>query len=231
MPLSPMDENSIIDLIYSDYENDSTTWVSTSAEYLTTRRYCKGAILRWEYLEGARWKELYTKLSAAVDGTKTITAGTYDYSCPTDMRIPPQPGNYVRLINAGNSSYYEVIPLSKVEQMDDASGKFCYFTGNLKIGFTLNINPEKTLATGDTIAYEYYRNATYFTAPTSVTEMSNPFYIVHYALSRLYKNDGLLNESREELQVSETLLAEMKSENFDVITDEVSDDTTGFGVA
>jgi hypothetical protein len=230
MPLAPLTESDLIDQIYSDYENDNTTWASTSAEYLTVRRYCKGAILRWEYLEGTRWKELYTKLSAAADGTKTITAGTYTYGCPTDMRTPPQQGNYVRLINAGNSSYYEVLPLSKVEQMDDASGKFCYFTGNPELGFTLNINPEKTLATGDTIAYEYYRNATYFTATTSVTEMSNPFFIVHYALSRLYKNDGLLNESREELQVAETLLTEMKSDNFDVITDGVSEDGTGFGV-
>ena len=230
MSLAPLTEADCIEQIYSFYENDSTTWSATSAEYLTARNLCKAAIIRWEYLEGMRWNELYTKLSAAADGDKTTTAGTYTYGCPTDMRVPPKPGNYVRVISNSASTYYKVLPLAKVEQADDVSGNYCWFTGNPKLGYTLNINPEKTLATGDTISYEYFRNATYFTTTTSTTEMNNPFFIVHYVLSRLYKSDGLLNEANQEMQIAESLLNEMKSENFDVLTDEVDTSGDGFGV-
>lgn len=146
------------------------------------------------------------------------------------MRLPPLPGNYVRLVDAGGtSSYYEVVPLSRVEQLDNSSDRFCYFTGNQKLGFTCNFNDNITLTTGLTIKYEYYRRATYFTTTTSTTEMSNPMFIVHYALHRFYKNDGLLSESQEELQIAETLLEEMKSDAGSVITDLVSGDQ-GFGV-
>ncbi len=229
MALAPLTESDLIDQIYSDYEGDATTWGSTSAEYLTARRYAKAAIIRWEFTEGVNWPELWVSLSAASDGTKTTTAGTWAYSCPTNMRLPPQPDQYVRLVDAGGtSSYYKVIPLTKVEQMDNSTERFCYFTGNQKNGFTLNINSNITLTTGLTIKYEYYKRATYLTATTSTTEMSNPFFIVHYCLHRFYKNDGLLAESQEELQIAENLLSEMKTDAFSVITDEVAGDY-GFG--
>lgn len=231
MAIAPLTESNIMDLIYSAYENDNSTWSSTSAEYLTARNLSKEAIGRWAYVEGGMWAELFSTLTGASDGTKTVTAGTYTYGCPTDMRIPPQPEDYVRIENSGGaSSYYRVIPLSKVQQIDDITDKICWFTGNPKLGYTLNINSGVTLSTGDTILYEYYKNPTYFTTTTSTTEMANPFYIVHYVLYRMYKSDGLLNESREELQIAEDLLDEMKAMNTQVITDDRSADVIGFGV-
>lgn len=227
MALAPLTESDLIDQIYSSYEGDNDTWSSTSAEYLTARNYCKAAIIRWEFLEGIQWPELFTTLTAAADGTKTTTAGTTAYGCPTDMRIPPRPGQFVRVVSGGTSGSFQVIPLSKVEQFDNSSARFCYFTGNQKLGFTLNFNPNITLVTGDTIKYEYYRRATYFTATTSTTEMSNPFYIVHYCLHRFYKNDGLLSEASEELQIAESMLQEMKSDATNVQEDE--DRAIGFG--
>jgi hypothetical protein len=226
MALAPLTEADIIDQIYSSYENDNSTWSSTSAEYLTARRFCKAAILRWEYLEGSRWNELYTTLTEASDGTKTVTSGTYTYGCPTNMHVAPQPGSYVRLVDSGGAKkFLLVIPLAKVEQLSNTTADVCYFTGNPKLGFTLNIHSSVSLTTGNTINYEYWRNATYFTTTTSTTEMSNPFFIVHYVLWRLYKNDGLLTEAQEEFNTAETLLEEMKSETFSVLNGE--DD--GFG--
>lgn len=231
MAVAPITESEIIDQIYSAYENDSTSWSSTSAEYLTARRLCKAAILRWEYLEGTRWNELYTTLTDAADGTKTITAGTYTYGCPTNMHYPPQQTSYVRLVtSSGSKTFLPVIPLSKVEQMGQSTDAFCYFTGNPKSGYTLNINPNLNLTTGDTINYEYWKNATYFTTTTSTTEMSNPFFIVHYVLWRLYKSDGLLNEAQEEFNTAEALLDQMKSEDISVITDDISGIQVGFGI-
>jgi len=227
LALTPLTEADIIELIYSDYENDNETWDATSAEYYTARNFCKAAIIRWEYLEGTEWPELFTKSADATDGTLTITSGTYTYTCPTNMRRPPKPHeDYVRI----GGDIYIVVPSSKVGQLDDSSYRFCYFTGNPKLGYTLNINPNLTLTTGQTITFEYYRNATYFTAATSTTEISNPMFIVHYALNRLYKNDGLLNEAREELQIAENLLQEMRSEVQVIDVDLLSGDTAGWGV-
>lgn len=224
--MSTLTESQIIEFIYNAYENDSDTWSATDTEYLTARNLCNMAIRRWEYLEGTKWTELYTKLSSAVDGTKTTTAGDYDVTCPTDMRIPPEVGKYVRI---GGVEYVIVHP-TKIDQLEDITGKFCYFTGSQKTGFTLNINPNITLSTGDTISYEYVKSATYFTAPASTTEMSNPMFIVHSVLHNLYRSDGLLNESREELQVAENILQEMKAEAQDIDEDILSGDTYGFGV-
>lgn len=226
MAVAPLTESEIIDQIYSNYEIDNTTWSSSDAEYLTARRLCKTAIRRWEYLEGVKWNELFTKLTNASTGTKTTTAGTYTYACPDDTRLPPQPDDYVRI----NGEYYKVIPLVKFQQLGQNYDKYCYFTGNPKLGYTLNVNSNLTYTTGHVIEYEYYRNATYFTATTSTTEMANPMFIVHYVLAKLYRGDGQLTESRDELQIAENMLQEMKADNTDVITDNTEGDTEGFGL-
>lgn len=226
MTVAPLTESEIIDQIYSHYEVDDTTWSSSDAEYLTARRLCKAAIMRWEYLEGVRWNELWVTLTAAADGTKTTTAGTYTYGCPTDMRVPPKSEDYVRI----NGEYFQVVPIVKVQQLKLSSEPFVYFTGNPKLGYTMNVNPNRTLTTGHVIEYEYYKNATYFTTGTSTTEMANPFFIVHDVLAKLYRGDGLLTESRDELQIAENLLQEMKAEAMEVITDNTTGDNDGFGI-
>lgn len=218
-------ESEVIDQIYSIYETDNTTWSSGDAEYLTARRLCKASIMRWEYLEGVRWNELFTKLTDASTGTKTTTAGDYDYSCPTNMRVPPKSDDYVRI----NGEYYKVIPVAKFQQLGQNYDKFCYFTGNPSVGYTLNVNPNLTYTTGHLIEYEYYRQATYFIATTSKTEMSNPMFIVHDVVAKLYRSDGMLTESRDELQIAENLLQEMKAENTEIITDNTEGDMEGFG--
>jgi hypothetical protein len=222
MTVSPLTEADIIDLIYSTYEVDDTTWSTSDAEYLTARRLCNGSIRRWEYLEGVRWNELFTTLTSASTGTKTVTAGTYVYDCPDDMRVPPKSEDFVRV----NGELYPVVALSKIQQLGDSMARYYYFTGNPKLGYKLNFNTSLVFTTGHIIEYEYYRSATYFSAPTSSTEMSNPMFIVHDVLSRLYRGDGMLTESRDELQFAENLLQEMKAENFEVI----SDDVAGFGI-
>lgn len=226
MTATPLTEADIIDQIYSAYELDDTTWSETDSEYQTARRLCNAAIMRWEYLEGIRWNELFTTLTAASTGTKTVTSGVFTYACPDDMRIPPSADDYVQI----NSEYFLVVPLAKVQQLVNSDSKFVYFTGNLKSGFTLNINPRLTLTTGHTITYNYYKKATLFTATTSSTEIGNPMFIVHDVLSKFFRNDGQLTESQNELQIAENLLQEMKAENTDVITDDISGDTEGFGV-
>lgn len=228
--MSTLQEQEIMDQVYSLYESDNDTWNPTDSEYLTARNYSKAAIRRWEYYEGTKWPQLWSALSDAVDGDKTTSEGVYDYNCPTNMRLPPQDGDYVRLVNSSNvSSYFVIVPHTKVQQLDNNSDQFCYFTGNAKTGYMLHFNPKVTMAGGQTIKYEYYKQATYFTTTTSTTEMDNPFFIVHYILARLYKNDGLIAEANQEMQVAEGLLAEMKSDITEIIEDDLDGSGDGFG--
>ena len=226
--MAALTESEILDLVYSMYESDQDTWAATSDEYLTARRYCKAAILRWEYEPGVLWTQLYKRLSSAADGDKTTNASDYSYACPTDMRLPPkgddQSPDYVWL----NDTPYMVLPVSKVQQMQTSQDNWCYFTGSQKDGFTLKFNPNLTIIAGLTIEYDYYKQASYFTAPTSTTEMENPMFIVHYVLSRFYKNDGLSGESSQEMQIAEQMIEQMKENAFVVIDDELSNNA-GFG--
>ncbi|HNQ31732.1 MAG TPA: hypothetical protein PKJ68_04585 [Candidatus Woesebacteria bacterium] len=219
--MATLTESELIDIIYSKKEGDNTTWGSTDSEYLTARRLLNAGVYRWEFLEGTRWKELYKKLSSASDGTKTCTAGDYDVSCPTDMRLAPEKGTYVRV----GSEDVPVISVHEVEQYRDEGSSYCYFTGNDKDGFTLNFNPNMTLTTGATIDYMYYKSATKFTGTTSTTEMRNPMFLVHYVLADLYQQD---ESGSPDKNISETMLAEMKADNFEVIGDAL--DNHGFGI-
>lgn len=220
-----MTEQEIIDLVYSMYENDSDGWDATSSEYLTARAIANGAIRRWKNLEGVRWNELYKELADAVDGDKTVTAGDYSYNCPADMMIPPAVGEYVDI--GGTTFIVETI--AKLPQLRESQTNFVYFIGNEKDGFDMKVNPNVTLVTGDTISYGYWKSPTYLTTTTSETEMRDPMFIVHYVLSRFYKSDGLLNESNQEMQVAEGILDQMRTENIDVIGDELDPDDAGFG--
>jgi hypothetical protein len=228
-----MNENTIIQHVYSNYEGDTDDWTSTSDEYLAARRYANQAVQMWEFYDDTKWLELYAKHEdSASDIVKTITAGTYTYTTASDFRFPC---SYVRTVRNNVSSYYSVLPVEKVPAADDDGDLWVYFTGNAKDGHVLNFNPNLTLATGDTIKYEYYKNATQFTASNITTEMSNPMFIVHYILWRMYKNDGEDGKAHEEFQLSQQLLEGMRVDNmvgiwnqsFNIDNSEYAD---GFGV-
>lgn len=212
MALPVLTENSILNIVYSLYEGDTTNWGTTSAEYLSARVYSNAAINRWEFYDQTNWVELWGTLTVAADGTKTLTAGTSAYGCPTNMI---KPASYVRTVDSGGTSYFwDVFPIAKVPSYaKNTTYLYCYFTGNIKSGFTLTFNPNYTLTTGDTINYEYYKAATTFTATTSTTEMSDPYFIVYFVLSRLYENDGEDGKAAKAFQESEARLEAMRTNN------------------
>jgi hypothetical protein len=204
-------ENDILNHVYSNYEGDVTNWTTTSDEYLAGRRYCNQGIAMWENYDNTKWRELYSKHeNSASDIVKTITAGTYTYTCASDFR---EPVSYIRTVRQNVSTYYGVIPVEEVPVYDDETSLWVYFTGSPKDGYTLNFNPELTLATGDTLQYEFYKYATAFTATTSKAEMRNPFFLVHYVLWRMYKNDGEDGKAREEFQIAQQMLEQMRVDN------------------
>jgi len=220
-----MQETDIIEAIYAAYENDNDTWDSTSAEYLTARILANMAIKRWAKLEGVRWNELYKELADATDGDKTTLAGDASYGCPSDMMIPPQVGEYVGI----GGTTYVIEPISRLPQLKESETNFVYFVGNEKDGFDMKVNSNVNLTTGATISYGYWKKPTHLSTGTSENEMKDPMFIVHYVLSRFYKSDGLLTESNQEMQVAEGLLDQMRTENTEVIGDELDINDAGFG--
>lgn len=183
--MSALTENEVIDIIYSLYETDDTGWDTTSSEYVTCRAFCNAAINDWAMRE--TWRDLFTNLTVASDGTKTITSGTYSYACPTNFS---NANGWVRTVRNGSATFFNVVNSEMVAKRAKSSDLFCYFTGSSKDGFYLNFNPNLTLTTGDTINYEYYKTPTLFTTTTSTSEIPDPYYLVYYSLARLLKNDG-----------------------------------------
>jgi len=225
MSLPVLTENSILNIVYALYEGDTTNWSITSAEYLSARIMANASINRWEFNDQTNWRELWVTLTAAADGTKTTTAGTYTYTCPTDMI---RPASWVRV----DSTYWTVVSLLKVPSLVEDTSNWCYFTGSIKAGFKLNFNSNTTLPTGATIEYEYYKVATTFTAITSTTEMSDPYFIVYFVLSRLYESDGEDSKASKAFQEAEGRLEAMKTQNMlglENIDDLIPDSSSGFG--
>lgn len=204
--MSALTENQVIDIIYSMYETDDEGWDTTSPEYLTARVFCNAAINDWAMRR--EWRDLFSTLTAAADGTKTTTAATWSYVCPTNFSSP---NGWVRTVRGGISTFWEVKPSEIIAKLAATTGKYCYFTGSVKGGFYLNFNAKETLATGDTINYEYYITPTTFTTTTSTSEITNPYYLVYYSLARLLKNDG--EEFSYEEKKAKEILDQMETNN------------------
>ena len=206
-------EENIMQIVFALYETDDSYWDTTSSEYLSARKFANAAIAKWESHDNTQWRDLFTTLTASTQSSptlvKTLTAGDYTYTCPTDFR---RVTSWVRTVASdGAVTWWEVVAPENAGKLHESSEYFCYFTGNTKDGFVLNFNSNITLTTGDTINYEYYKTATTFTATTSTTEMSDPYMIVYYVLARLLKNDG--EDYREEEAQWRELLENMKTQN------------------
>jgi len=238
--MSAQTETTILGWAYTNVEGDTAGWDSSSQDYLTARRWANQAISKWENYINAKigsqiptkWRGLWSTLTAAADGTKTLTAGTYAYSCPTNMKYP---ASYVRTVKNGVSTYWDVLTPDYIPSLDDSTYHYCYFTGNPKDGFTLNFNPELTLTTGDTITYEYYKVATVFSATTSTTEMDDPYFIVDYVTAMFMKDDDP-DQFRMFMDEAEARLDQMATNNIiglegvdDVIKETLSGGGSGFG--
>lgn len=204
-----MTQTQIQAAIHSLYEGDNDTPSEGSDDWNLRQSISNAAINRWEHEDGTFWAELWTKLEDAADGDTTTTAATYTYDCPSDFK---NPGGYVRLIDSdGGSTYYSVIPVDKVQLYDNQDKNIVYFTGNPSSGYKLNFLD--THDAGLTISYEYYKTADTLSAAASVPEMSDPYFIVYFVISRLYKQDGQTNNYRDAFQEAEARLAQMRTTN------------------
>ena len=202
-----MTEASSQEALNALYEGDNSTPSATSTDYLTRRIYLNEAISIWEKEE--RWNELYAKSAGATGATLTTTATTSDYALPTNFKF------MVGAAWIGTTSYELKPPeFNNLISSSNTSTYYSWITGNKSSGYYINFHPTPS-TTGDTISYQYYKEATALSATTSIFEMSDPWFCIYYALSRLYQNDGKIADSRQAYMEASVRLDRMKEINLE----------------
>jgi len=192
------------------YDGDVNTPSSTDEDYLTRRGLLNAGINIWENYGNTLWNELYKSLTDALDGDKVTTTSKV-YDCPTNfLNI----NGYVSIIDSdGKPSYYKQIQPYESEVYKARSGQPNYFfiNGDSSTGYKINLSNEQT--SGHTIEYNYYSKANNLTTTTSKFEMSDPYFAIYYALSRMYHIDGESGKANESMSLAENKLITMKKRN------------------
>lgn len=182
-----MDFNSIFTAYYSLFRADSDIPTSTDDEYTVGLRLANEAINRWQNFDGTYWKDLYTTAQTnSTGGVVTISKGTKTYVAPTAFR---EAGGYVKVLDSNGNTVqsYPIIEPQEAQFKNDNS-TYAYFTKAVTGIFTLHLNPAPTSSlNGMGIDYVYYKNPTLFTTGTDITEMGDPYFIVHRMLSSQFR--------------------------------------------
>lgn len=203
-----MTEEQIQTQIHYMYEGDSEVPTSSDEDYILRRGLINAGINRWENENGILWNELWVKVADASDGDKTTDGTSSSFDCPTDFKFP---GGYVRIQDSdGNETYYSVVKQEKLQMYTDSNKKVCYFTGNPSSGYDLNF---LSAPPAGTLNYEYYKTAEQMDAATDVPEMSDPYFLVYFVISRLFEMDGQTSNSMKAFQEAEARLIQMKTRN------------------
>lgn len=204
-------ESGLQDYIHTMYEGDTDTPSSSDDDYLTRRKYLNMGIAFWEGWRGTKWNELYTKLSAASDGDKTVATNDVDSDCPTNF---VETVGYVQIVDGDNADNYIEVKQSEAQTyLRAGNGTRVYWMSGKPGAYKINWNPKiQSGDNGKTIDYPYYKRATLVTATTDTPEPSDHLFLVHYVLHWLYKeeNPGM---SREHLDIAIQLLNAMKLRN------------------
>lgn len=188
--MAQMTFSDIFTAYYTQFRADSDIPSSTDDEYTVGLRLANEAISRWANFDATYWKELFVNLQDSTQVSPvlvtTISTGVTDYTCPTDFR---EAGGVVRILdtNGKTKSTYRIIEPQEIQlQRDDAT--YAVFLGNPKDGYKMRLNPAPTAdLNGLDFNYVYYKQPTFFTTGTDVTEMANPYFIVHRMLANQFR--------------------------------------------
>lgn len=176
----------IFESFYNLYRLEAETPASTDDEWPIAVRLGNEAINRWASYDNTYWRELFTTMRLAGEDL-TIAADTVEYDCPSDMQ---EVGGYVRILDSNNvlQRRYQILEPQMAQFRSDA-GMYAYFTGDPNNGFILHLNPvPDTAIVGMTIDFVYYKKPTLFTTGgTEVTEVSDPYFIVHRMLANRFR--------------------------------------------
>jgi hypothetical protein len=217
------------DQIHALVEGDPDTPDTDDDDYIYTTRLINQSISQWENEKDCLWQELWTTNSAG----GTVTAGDSTYSAPADFKMP---GGFIRFDDgAGNVKKLQVMSPEDA-QLYELSDQFCYFTGNPKDGYVLNLN--FTPATGDgyvgtTIKYDYYKFASSVSSASDEVEMADPSFIVYRVAAQRYLQRRNIGAFQTFDALAQNALDMMKMQNAAVPNwqnGEIVDIEAGFGV-
>lgn len=206
-----MDFDAIFAAFWSQYRADSDIPASTDPEYIVGMRLANEAINHWETYDGTVWKVLYGHFKD--EENTTISTGTTQYDAPSNFK---KEEGKVRVLDASGKTVqtYPVIDIREVQFKAD-NATYAYFSGNPADGFVLNVNPAPPSSlNGLRIDYPYRKTATLFTTGTDVTEMTDPYFIVHRMLANRYRasRNPYYNDAKQD---AENSLGKMKTDNDD----------------
>jgi len=177
----------IFEAYYAQYRAEADTPASTDDEYPVAMRLANEAVNRWQNYDNTMWHELWTTAQREGDGDLTVVAGTTEYAAPDNFK---NPGGMVVLKDSGGVTVhrYGLVNPEDVQFMSDTAN-YAYFVGNPADGFTLVLNPAPLPnMDGYNIDYLYYKYATKFTTGTDITEMADPYFVVHRALANRFRS-------------------------------------------
>lgn len=171
---------------YSQYRAEADTPTSDDDEYKIGIPLANEAINRWANYDNTMWKELFTTAQLEADGELVLKDGITDYAAPDNMNAY---GGYIQILNGGVLVNRVPIVEPNEAQFHSTDQLFAYFIGNPNTGYTLKFSkaPDTALV-GMSLDYVYYKKPTMFFTGSDVTEMSNPYFIVHRMLAGRFRS-------------------------------------------
>lgn len=208
-----MNFTEIFAAFYTLYRGEEEVPDSSDPEYTIALRLANEAINRWAKYDGTYWKELFTtNLNADSDGDQTIESATATYDAPSDMQ---EAGGFIKLkdSNGNTTATYPIIEPQDAQFKGD-QGRYAYFTGDPNNGYVLNLNPspDANLA-GKSIDYVYYKKPTVLVRGNDVTEMADPYFIVHRILAQRFRVSRNWSAYQTAFRDAEDALKIMKMDN------------------
>lgn len=194
---------------YSLFRGDSDVPVSTDDEYIVGMRLANEAINRWANFDGTYWKQLFTTNQLDGSGTQTVSTGVTSYTVPDNFR---EAGGLVKVKDANGNTVqsYGIVEPQQMQFQGDSSTYAC-FLGDPNEGYTLTLNPAPTAnLNGLDLDYVYYKTPTLFTAGDDVTEVPDPYFIVHRMLAQQFRvsrnpyYSSALRDSEDALRIMQT---------------------------
>lgn len=154
---------------------DQTTDLPTGDDYNTRVNFANQAIVTWQ--KAYRWNELKAKYVFTASTMATI-------SLPSDLDV--MAGNPQELMQ--NSVWREHIQVDpKMAYSPNPQAYICWQLGNDRSGFNLIFN---NLASGATIALDYYKTAATLATLTDKVEMMDGSYVSDYVISKVLEARG-----------------------------------------
>lgn len=182
-----MTMDNLFEAYYNLYRSEAEIPASTDDEYPVAMRLFNEAINRWEHYDNTLWNELWQTAQREGDGELNIVVGQTEYATPGNFK---NAGGSITLRddNGKMMQRYPIVASEDAQFMADTA-TYAYFTGSPIGGYVLNLNPAPNdTLDGYNIDYLYYKTATRFELGTDVTEMSDPYFIVHRALANRFRS-------------------------------------------